>query len=300
MSSGFKIGVDGGGTKTECVLLDASGAIVARHLAPASNPNVVGPEQARHIVTAALEALRALTPAGTPPPVLTHLYMAGSRSFWLDVARLLTGCGEVAVFHDALPVLELATHGQPGLVLHAGTGSFVAARAPDGSTHYAGGLGWRFGDPGSGYDLGRRAIACALLELQGWAPLSRLTAAVRAATPLGETADAAAITRYFYQHPEPNREIAGLSPAVLRLAGEGEAVAHQIVIESTAGLLTLATQVMGKLFSGVGPEALRAGLSGPILTHPVVTRAFAGTSHLPLVPVEGSPVDGIRRLLRRA
>ena len=132
MSSGFKIGVDGGGTKTECVLLDASGAIVARHLAPASNPNVVGPEQARHIVTAALEALRALTPAGTPPPVLTHLYMAGSRSFWLDVARLLTGCGEVAVFHDALPVLELATHGQPGLVLHAGTGSFVAARAPDG------------------------------------------------------------------------------------------------------------------------------------------------------------------------
>ncbi len=30
MSSGFKIGVDGGGTKTECVLIDASGAIIAR------------------------------------------------------------------------------------------------------------------------------------------------------------------------------------------------------------------------------------------------------------------------------
>lgn len=300
MSSGFKIGVDGGGTKTECVLIDAGGAIVARHLAPASNPNVVGPEQARHIVTAALAALRAQAPAGTPPPVLTHLYMAGSRSFWLDVARQLAGCGEVAVFHDALPVLELATQGQAGLVLHAGTGSFVAARAPDGSTHYAGGLGWRFGDPGSGYDLGRRAIARALLELQGWAPASRLSAVVRSAVAPGEAADAAAVTRYFYQHPEPNREIAALSPAVLRLAGEGEAAARQIAIESTAGLLALATQVVAKLFPGMAPASLRAGLSGPILTHPVVARAFAAASQLPLVPVEGSPVDGIRRLLLRA
>ena len=34
------------------------------------------------------------------------------------------------------------------------TGSFVAARGPDGGHHYAGGLGWRLGDPGSSHDLG--------------------------------------------------------------------------------------------------------------------------------------------------
>ena len=40
--------------------------------------------------------------------------------------------------------------------------------------HYAGGLGWRFNDPGSGYDLGRRAIARALLD--DWTtPLTRFT-----------------------------------------------------------------------------------------------------------------------------
>ena len=53
----YKIGVDGGGTKTECVLVDAAGVIVARHLAPGCNPNIVGPEQARLILTAALGAL---------------------------------------------------------------------------------------------------------------------------------------------------------------------------------------------------------------------------------------------------
>ena len=36
----LKIGVDGGGTKTECILVDARGEIVARHLAPGCNPNV--------------------------------------------------------------------------------------------------------------------------------------------------------------------------------------------------------------------------------------------------------------------
>jgi len=61
----FKIGVDGGGTKTECILVDLSGAIVARELAPGCNPSQVGPEQARAIVTIALTALCSKLPAGS-------------------------------------------------------------------------------------------------------------------------------------------------------------------------------------------------------------------------------------------
>ena len=149
MNPSFKIGVDGGGTKTECILVDARGAIVARHLAPGCNPSIAGHEQARLVVTDALCALLdSVTPR--PRPAATLLCMAGSRTFWQEFAANLTDFGQVTVADDSLPVLELATRGEPGLVLHAGTGSFVAARAPDGSVHYAGGLGWRFGDPGSG------------------------------------------------------------------------------------------------------------------------------------------------------
>ena len=150
---------------------------------------------------------------------------------------------------DSLPTLELATDGAPGLVIHAGTGSFVAARAPDGTVHYAGGTGWRFGDPGSGYELGRRAISRALLELQGWLPASRLGPTVREHTQLGDAADARAITRYFYAHEEPNRVIAALAPAVLRLATEGDHTAHQVLIESANELLDLATPRRGEAVS---------------------------------------------------
>lgn len=299
--SSYKIGVDGGGTKTECILVDATGEIVGRHLAPGSNPSVVGAEQARLIVTDALCALRAQIPATSQPLVAaTQLYMSGNRAFWREVGAGLLEFGTVTVADDSLPVLELATNGAPGLVLHGGTGSFVAARAPDGSIHYAGGLGWRFGDPGSGYDLGRRAISRAILELQGWAIPSRLSATVRDATKLGESADAGMISRYFYQHAEASRPIAALAPGVLRLASEGDHTAHQLVLESTAELLTLATRVATKLFPDIALDTLPAGLSGPILTHPVVLQALAPRSPLPLQPVTGTPIEGVRRLLARA
>ena len=293
----YKIGVDGGGSKTECILVDAAGTIVMRHLAPGSNPSIVGPEQAKLVITDALCAL-----LGTHVVNVTHtmLFMAGNRPFWQEFAANLSGFGRVTTSDDSLPVLELATDGEPGLVLHSGTGSFVAARDADGAVHYAGGLGWRFGDPGSGYDLGRRAVARALLELQGWAPASRLGPTVRDHSQLGELADAGMLTRYFYSDPAPNQKIAALAPAVLRLAAEGDYTAHLLIIESASELLDLAVRVTAKVFPDTPADELRVGLSGAILTHPVVQDALIPRSPLPLVPVVGTPIEGVRRLLVRS
>ena len=46
MPSSHRIGIDGGGTKTELILIDKSGAVVARHSAPGCNPSLAGPELA--------------------------------------------------------------------------------------------------------------------------------------------------------------------------------------------------------------------------------------------------------------
>lgn len=297
----YKIGVDGGGTKTECILIDDTGAILARHIAPGCNPSVAGAEQARLIIT---DALCAVVQAGLGDRqgaiATTHIYSAGNRAWWRETAVTLTGFGRIVTADDSYPVLELATNGQPGLVLHAGTGSFVAARAPDGSVHYAGGIGWRFGDPGSGYDLGRRAIGRGLLELQGWAPPSRLGAIVRDQTQLGAEADAAAITRFFYLHVDPNRQVAALAPAVLRLAAEGDYTAQQLVNESVGELVTLATRVATKLFPETPHDTLPAGLGGPILNHPAVQPAIAARAPFALLPITEAPIEGVRRLLHRA
>ena len=298
----FRIGIDGGATKTEGILVDAAGAIAARELAGGCNPNVAGPEAARTVVAGVIAALQAHAAAQAPAAAITHLhlYAAGNRSYWRETMTALGGGAKVFTADDSHPVLELATDGAPGLVLHGGTGSFVAARAPDGSIHYAGGIGWRFGDPGSGYDLGRRAIGRGLLELQGWQPASAVGAAVRDHTGLGAAADAGAVTRWYYQHAEPNRQVAALAPALLALAGTGEPVAAGLVAASTGDLLDIALGVAAQLFPGTSPASLRVGLSGPILHHPAVQAAMRDRAPFPLRPVEGTPIEGVRRLLLRA
>lgn len=308
----YRVGVDGGGTKTECILVDAAGRIVARHLAPGCNPSIGGAARARRVVVKALAALRAQVPgrAGGRPGArrpsaidLTLLCMAGPTAFWQEFAAGLRGFGRALAADDSLPVLELATRGGAGLALHAGTGSFVAARGFAGApalaerlrdARYAGGLGWRFGDEGSGYDIGRRAVARALLELQGWEAPSRLSDLVRDRMGRG---DASAIARHFYDDPEANSRIAALTPAVLHLASEDEPVALDLVIESVGGLLGLAAKVAARLFPDVPPAAVRAGVSGPILTHPAVLPELKARTDLALHAVEGAPIEGVRRLL---
>ncbi len=301
-TNSYKIGVDGGGTKTECILVDAAGEIVARHLAPGCNPNQAGPEGARQILTGALAALVAQAPAKTSIAA-THLFMAGSPAFWREVATALTGFGVITTAPDSGPVLELATAGLPGLVLHAGTGSFVAARGPDGAVHYAGGLGWKFGDPGSGYDLGRRAIALALLELQALADtpapqFSPLAEALRAHTRL---TDYAANSRLFYHEAGANATIAAFAPRVLELAAQDYGPARQVVIESLTELAHQADQLIHRLFPAPAAK-LPCGLSGRILNSApaaLALRSLASERSWPveLRFIEAPPIEGVRRLL---
>ena len=65
-------------------------------------------------------------------------------------------------------------------------------------------------------------------------------------------------------------------------------------------LLQLAEDVVAKKFAGWNRDTLRAGVSGPVLTHPAVRPILAKRSSLRLRPVEGQPIEGVRRLLARA
>ncbi len=306
-SSSYKIGVDGGGTKTELILVDAAGTIVASHLAPGCNPSQVGAEQAKATLVEALEALILKSQISDLKFRIsrTLLCMAGSPPFWREFADSLAGFGRVDTVADSIPVLELATGGAPGLVLHAGTGSFVAARAPDGAVRYAGGLGWKLGDAGSGFDLGRRAIGLALLELQGWRAnraenLSPLALALQAHTGLE---DYAANSRYFYHDAGANASISAFAPRVLELAEQNCGPTQQAVADSVTDLARLADQVISQLF--FAPTApVPCGVSGRILNS--VPAAFALRSlaaklrwPVTLTFLTTPPSEGVRRLLAR-
>lgn len=302
----FRIGVDGGGSKTECILVDATDRVVSRHVGPGCNPSFVGPERARAHLRQALNSLLA----GTHPAVSRLLLcMAGSPSYWQDVASGLTGFGRVKTVTDSWPVLELATAGGPGLAIHAGTGSFVAARGPDGSMHSAGGLGWRFADPGSGYDIARRAIAAALLELQTAAREPPGGSARR--SPLAEALcrhcgldTYAALSRRFYLQADADAVIGDFAPRVIGLASRGCETANWVIAESIAGLGPLVLGMVQKYFPAASGAPPVCGVSGRLLNQPPcfgAVRHLAAAQSWPvrLQPVTEPPVEGVRRLLAK-
>ena len=167
----FVLGFDGGGTKTDCVLMDASGKILSRAQAGPSNPLRVGFGAAIGAVRDA--ARRAVADAGDAiaqgsmaSAICAGLAGAGPADSAEKLRVLLA-----AEFPDAKIQLctdldlALASAGDgPAMVLLAGTGSFAVGRNAAGETARAGGYGSQIGDEGSAYDIGRRAVLAAMHE----------------------------------------------------------------------------------------------------------------------------------------
>src|SRR5437763_42248 len=164
----YVLGLDGGGTKTECVLMDPAGKILARSFSGPSNPWRVGVESAtREIEKAAdlsfeeaqvarnvIVALGAGL-AGTGNPELKERMHASLRGAFPGAA--------VSIFTDLEIALAAAGEG-PVIVLVAGTGSAAIGRNAQGQIWRTGGQGPRFGDDGSAFDIGSRAVARAMKE----------------------------------------------------------------------------------------------------------------------------------------
>jgi N-acetylmuramic acid 6-phosphate etherase len=161
----YVLGFDGGGSKTECVLINDARMVLARTRSGPSNPSRVGVPAA----LAVLEQAAATTLAegsverselagvcaglaGTGDPRLSEQIYAALTDLFPQ-ARV-TVCSDL----DA----ALAAAGErPAVVLIAGTGSAAMGMDAAGQTARAGGNGPLLGDEGSAYDVGRRAVlAC--------------------------------------------------------------------------------------------------------------------------------------------
>ena len=160
--SQYFIGVDGGGTRTRAVILDASGVERVRAEGGPAVANAASPHEAANSVRRAVQA--AATAGGIDLPATAlwaGLSGAGrevsraaveSELQGMDLAVRTSVDTDVAVaFHDAFGA-------GPGVLLLAGTGSIAWGRAEDGREGRVGGWGRQFGDEGSGFDIAQRAL----------------------------------------------------------------------------------------------------------------------------------------------
>jgi len=163
------LGFDGGGTKTDCVLMDESGQILARTRSGPSNPTRVGLEGAFAALIEAAE--NALAASGVLAADILSINGGiagiGAARAHPDFTRKLTlkfPNARVSLNTDLSMVLA-ATQEIPSVVVIAGTGSAVIGRNSPDNLSREGGWGPILGDPGSAYDIGRKAV---VLSLRHW------------------------------------------------------------------------------------------------------------------------------------
>jgi N-acetylglucosamine kinase len=158
------LGLDGGGTKTECVAMDLAANVVARARGPASNPTRVGFESA----AAGVKQVAAATIAASKETVEVAALCAGLAGTGRpeNHARMKQLLEEQ---FPGIPVelrtdldLPLAAMPQgPAIVLVVGTGSAAVGRDQAGRQLREGGYGPRGSDEGSAFDIGRAAVSAA-------------------------------------------------------------------------------------------------------------------------------------------
>ena len=307
------LGVDGGGSKTVARIanVDDDGEIrgLGNGFAGPSNVRAVGLDAALRNLDSAVDEALATVAAGEDGLDVAVLALAGSSlpdvqrqvAAWADDKKLAR-CVEIV--HDADPVLAAGVGGGPGIALIVGTGSVAIGVNDKGEKLVSGGWGHWFGDLGSGFDLGRSALAAVASEVDGVGPPTELVTEVLQRL---EISDARKIVMSLQQATDIRREIASLAPVLLTCAEAGDAVAAGIVAQGAAATASLVAATAAKLQLGQhSPLALAGGIacSSQYYREQLLQQFSAGGFEpQPLVvvnePVEGSLILARDQLLLR-
>ncbi|MCY4019931.1 MAG: hypothetical protein OXG39_11040 [Chloroflexi bacterium] len=163
MNDHLFMGIDGGGTSLRIAIIDGDLQVVRGVKTSASNPNLVGHDQAQGHIRAAIED--CLRQAGVLPHAI-HSAGIGIAGASAEHSRDWLIATVEPVLPDSLIVaasdLEIALVGalakRHGVLLLAGTGSAAFGISPAGRRLQIGGWGYLLGDPGSSYWIGMQVL----------------------------------------------------------------------------------------------------------------------------------------------
>jgi N-acetylglucosamine kinase-like BadF-type ATPase len=313
----YYLGIDGGGSKTTCIVGDES-ALLATATVGASNITRVGEAGAREALHQAIrEACRAARIS--PQQVLRACVGAagaGREEVASTVGKIVAEIisGEIEVVGDMEIALAAAFGKGPGVIVIAGTGSIVFGRDAQGKVARAGGWGFAVSDEGSAHWIGLAAVRAVLRaadeagkdraeSVATW-PARQLFSELKTAWSLNSLPQLA-------RAANASPDFAVLFPAVLAAAEAEDAAARQVIAEASRELAQLAGIVVRRLFSAqLSPaqdaSAVPMAMAGGVFRHAAMIRELfynevrAANPHVVLNPEVVDPVHGALQMARKA
>ena len=273
----YFLGVDGGGTKTEFVCVDAAGTAIAQAVTGTTYHLEVGFDEA---VARLDHGLAAICGQLDILPEAFGFVFFGLPAYGEDSIidpQLNAACGRLlghdryACGNDMVCGWAGSLGGEDGINIVAGTGSIGYGERRD-KTARAGGWGEMFGDEGSAYWIAIQGLALFSRMSDGRAPRGALYDRIREALALESDLDLCG--RIMGPDGMRRGEIAGLASLVSRAAADGDAAAHAILVSAAQELVALATSLREALGFPAQERVPLSWSGGVLQKEPLVRDAF--------------------------
>ena len=230
------LGIDGGGTKSDAVLIDEHGTVLGWGRGGTGQALWAGREGARESYTEAIrEALGDIRPrdlwvAGLYEGIFDKMAFPSVTAHHVHAGELTRGLATA-----------LRTH---GILVLSGTGAFVSALTESGENVTFDGLGPVLGDYGSGYQIGLAGMRAAMTA--SWGTERETSLETLVPQELGVAAPNDVFDLVYMQHIGRSR-IASAAKAVFRAANEGDSIARRIILQAADDISDVLSDVIRRL-----------------------------------------------------
>jgi N-acetylglucosamine kinase-like BadF-type ATPase len=246
------LAVDGGGSKTDAVLLRRDGTILGAARTPTKEFDQHGGDaHMRQIMDAVVAAcLDADLDPDRRPVADLGVYCLAGADLPIDDRRILRWLRRIGVtrenlvHNDTFAVLRAGADQTWGVGIVCGFGTNCSAVAPSGRTYRLPALGEVSGDWGGAGDLGRAALWHALRASDGRGPRTAFSRLVPARFGLRRPREVMEALYFGTLAPD---QLAELAPTVFRAARDGDGVAQSLVDRQADEVAIMATAAIRRL-----------------------------------------------------
>jgi len=243
----YFIGIDGGGTKSKCILTDQKLKIIYETTGGPSNFLMLGNDKVSEtILNLIFECVQKNNLTFDDISAIVLGTTGGGRrndaeSLEITIQNLAKSqqinLNNFRVESDARIALEGAFSGKPGSILIAGTGSIMFGKDRLGNIHRVGGFGRFIGDEGSGFRLGQRGLNSIAKEFDGRGNKTLISKLLKEKFNIESPEN---LITEIYRN---NFDIASVAPLVIEAAEKGDKISVNI-IESEAEEIILHISAM--------------------------------------------------------
>ena len=292
------LGIDGGATKTTCVVGDET-SVLATATTGSCSVIRVGEEKAREALHEAVR--KACSLASVTPEQLAGACVGATGTARPQIAEKVTRLMSevvrcrVQVVGDMVVALQAAFGQGPGVITIAGSGSIAFGRSEKGETLRAGGWGFQISDEGSGYWVGRTAIGRALRARdEGEQPM--VLAEVMKIWQVNSPEELIQVA-----NASPPPDFAAVFAIVVSAADAGDVLARTVLSAAGSELAGVAQLVAGRLVPKTGSVPM--AMAGSVFRQSALVRQvfYNGVrSEFPQAVMNPTVIEPVRGALELA